>query len=132
MPQEPSVVDKIGEYLQYQRKKRGLSLAEFSKELSLDPSFLHRIEKGYYQSIGVDMMTKIASGPHMPLDSFLSKCDITASHTTLPTIEFFCKESYQFPDKAIDDLKTFIAFLQEKYKAEIAVLQKQHQAYWKK
>lgn len=128
----PTVVEKIGQYLKYQREKRQLSLAEFSKVLDLDPSFLHRVEKGYYQSVSFDVAQKIAAGLHMTLSDFLIKCDITPSRFVLPTLEYYCKEMYQFPDAAIRDIKMFIQFLQLKYKDDISFMKKRHKEYWKK
>jgi transcriptional regulator with XRE-family HTH domain len=123
---------KIGRYLKYQRDKRELSLAEFAKLLEVDASFLHRLEKGYYQSVSFDVAEKIAKGLHMNLEDFFTKCGIMPARCVLPTLEFFCKETYQFPDAAIHDLKTFVGFLQVKYKDDIAFMKKKHDAYWKK
>lgn len=131
-PSNSNVVEKIGRYLKYQREKRELSLAEFAKLLDLDPSFLHRVEKGYYQSVSFDVAEKIALGLHMSLEDFLGKCGITPAKCVLPTLEYFCKEVYQFPDSAIHDLKLFIGFLQQKHKDDIAHMKKKHDAYWKK
>lgn len=127
-----TVVEKIGRYVKYQREKRGLSLAEFAKLLELDASFLHRLEKGYYQSVSFDVAEKIATGLSMSLEDLFSKCGIMPSRCALPTLEYFCKERYQFPDSAIQDLHLFVQFLQEKYKEDIAFMKRKHEAYWSK
>lgn len=128
----PTVVEKIGRYLKYQREKRKLSLADFAKLLDVDASFLHRVEKGYYQSVSFDVAEKIAKGLQMNLEDLFIKCEITRSRFVLPTLEYFCKETYQFPDAAIHDLKIFVDFLQIKYKEDIAYMKKKHDAYWSK
>jgi transcriptional regulator with XRE-family HTH domain len=131
MTQKKSVGVKIGAYLKYQREKRKLSLVEFGKLLDIDASFLHRLEKGYYQSVSLDAIEKITNGLQMNIQEFLAKCEITPSRFSLPTAEYFYKEMYQFPDEAIADIQLFVKFLQEKYKHEIKLNKKKHEIYWK-
>lgn len=132
MPVSTSVAAKIGKYLKYQRRKRGLSLVKFSEQTSLDPSFLHRIEKGYYGNISFMAAEKLATGLQMSLDDFLIKCEIIPVRSILPTLEYFFKEKYQFPEKAIQDLELFIGLLQEKYKNEVQKMKREHHKYWEK
>ncbi len=129
MKQE-STANKIGKYLKYQRQKRGLSLVGFAKLTSLDPSFIHRVEKGYYNGVSFDAIEKMATGLNMTVEVFLAKCQITPTHCALPSLEFYFKEHFQFPESAIRDVELFISFLQEKYKAEIAKMKAKHDLYW--
>lgn len=129
---QKSVAAKIGTYLKYQREKRSLSLGDFAKLTSLDPSFIHRVERGYYNGLSFDAVEKIATGLNMSLEDLLAKCNITPSRFTLPTIEYYFKEQFQFPDEAIKDVKLFISFLEKKYKKDIRKMKEKHQQYWEK
>lgn len=123
---------KIGRYTKYQREKRGFSLNYFSKITGVTTSFLLRLEKGEYANISINAVEKIANGFGMTTGDFLTKCQIIDSSHTLPPLEYYLKEKYQFPEEAIKDFKLLIRLLKAKYKKEITELQTIHQAYWKK
>lgn len=127
-----SVAEKIGKYTKYQREKRGYSLNQFAKVVGVTPSFLLRLEKGDYNSISFTFVEKIAQGFEMTLEDFLQKCEIIDSSASLPSLQYYLKEKYQFPEEAISDVKLFIRLLKVKYKKEIQELQKIHETYWKK
>jgi transcriptional regulator with XRE-family HTH domain len=127
-----SIGQKVGKYVSYQRKKRDWSLQELADKSSLTASFLHRLEKGEYQSIKFDVFEKIACAFKIPLADFLAKCQITAQFSELPPLDYFLKEKYQLPQQAIEDMKLFLELLQKKYAQQIKELKKQHQAYWGK
>ncbi len=99
-----SVGEKIGKYLRYQREKRGISINELAKSMELTPSFLMRLEKGSYSNVKFDVIEKIAYGFQMTVEDFLEKCEIISRAEGLPPIEFYLRETYQLPKKAIDDV----------------------------
>ena len=72
-----TVGEKIGEYVAYQRDKRGWTLQEFADRTGLTPSFVLRLEKGEYRSVGFDAIEKLAKGFAMEIGELLSKCNIT-------------------------------------------------------
>lgn len=127
-----SAGSKIGRYIKYQREKRGFSLNYFAKITGVTTSFLLRLEKGDYSSISINAIEKIASGFGMTTGDFLSKCQIIESSHTLPPLEYYLKEKYQFPDEAIRDFKLLVRLLRAKYKKEITSLKTIHEAYWDK
>lgn len=131
---DQSIAQKIGKYTKYQREKKKYSLNEFAKRVDLDVSFIMRLENGVYQSIKFDVIEKLAHGFEMDIENFLRKCQITSSKNkaNLPSIEFYMKETYQFPDEAIEDLKLFIQVLKLKYKNQIGKMKKAHNHYWEK
>lgn len=124
--------EKIGKYTKYQRTKRGMSLNQFARTIDVDPSFLQRLETGFYQGISLDMLQKLALGFEMQIEEFLRKCRLSSYPQKLPTLKFFLRERYQFPEAAIDDCQSYIGFLQSRYKKQIASLKKKHKAYWEK
>src|SRR5260221_13934073 len=121
-----SIAGKIGTYTKYQRQKRELSLNEFAKLANITPSFLMRLENGVYQNIKFDVIEKIASGFQMTAEDFLRKCQVITSSEELPPLEYYLKELYQFPEEAIQDVKLFFSFVEEKYKEDIAEMKKAH------
>jgi transcriptional regulator with XRE-family HTH domain len=127
-----SAGSKIGRYTKYQREKRGFSLNYFAKITGLTTSFFLRLEKGEYASISISAIEKIARGFDMTIGDFLHKCQIIESSHTLPPLEYYLKEKYQFPDDAIKDFKLLVRLLRVKYKKEISELKNIHEAYWDK
>jgi transcriptional regulator with XRE-family HTH domain len=131
--QELSAAAKIGAYIKYQREKRNKSLNEFAKLINVDPSFILRLENGVYQSIGLDVVEKIAEGLEMGLEDLLGKAGLLSRYKgELPEVEFFLKEKYQFPRQAIHDVIVFLKFVEERYKKEIERRRKVHKKYWSK
>ena len=131
MSQSETIGEKIGEYVSYQRKKRNWTLQDFSEKTDLTPSFILRLEKGEYRSVGFDAIEKLAKGFSMDIVSLLSKCDITTkAKQAMPSLNYYLKERYQFPEEAIGDVRLFIKFIEEKYKKEILNRRKLHKEYW--
>lgn len=126
---------KIGKYIKYQRKKKGYSLNELSRITGLDTSFLMRLEKNVYKSIKFDVVEKLAGGLQMSFEDFLIKCEILTPQSgysnRLPSLEYYLKEKYQFPDEAIEHIGVVIDVLQKKYKMKIKEMEKAHNQYWK-
>lgn len=129
---DQSVAYKIGKYVKYQREKKNFSLNEFAKRVSLDVSFIMRLENGVYHSIKFDVIEKLAGGFETDIEDFLRKCQITSGRnkTSLPPLEFYLKETYQFPDEAIEDIKLFLRLIKIKYKDQIKEMKKAHKSYW--
>ena len=127
-----TAVEKIGKYTKYQREKRGYSLNQFAKRIGITTSFLLRLERGNYQSVSFDVIEKIARGFDTSIEDFLYKCQITQASSSLPDIEYFLKEKYQFPKEAISDVKLLISLLKVKYKKSIKELKEKHKVYWEK
>lgn len=127
-----SIGARIGKYTKYQRQKRNLSLNAFAKKISLTTSFLLRLERGTYQNVKFDVIEKLAAGFAMTVEDFLLKCEIISYSQTVPPIEYYLKEMYQFPKDAIEDTKLFIDFLNIKYKKQIKELKTIHKNYWNK
>lgn len=123
---------KVGKYTKYQRTKRAWSLNELAKRTGLTAPFLLRLERGSYKSVQFDIFEKIANGFEMTVEDFLEKCQIISGSHTLPPLEYYIKEKFQFPDEAIDDIKLFIALLKTKYKKQILELKEKHNIYWGK
>lgn len=123
---------KIGKYTKYQRVKRKFSLNEFSRKINVTTSFLLRLERGDYSSVSFDIIEKISIGFDMTVEDFLQKCKVISAPHTLPPIDYYLKEMYQFPDEAIEDFKLLIQLLRVKYKKQITELKKIHKDYWKK
>lgn len=127
-----TAVEKVGKYTKYQREKRGFSLNQFAKRIGITTSFLLRLERGNYQSVSFDVIEKIAKGFDSSIEDFLHKCQITSPQPSLPDIEYFLKEKYQFPKEAISDVKMLISLLKLKYKKPIKELKAKHKEYWEK
>jgi len=125
-----SPAGKVGKYTKYQREKRGFSLNEFAKKIGVTTSFLLRLERGNYQNVSYDVLKKLAIGFEMSIEDFLYKCKLIESSSTLPPLEYYLKEMYQFPEDAINDIKLLIMLLKEKYKKEIKQLKGKHKEYW--
>jgi len=125
-----SSAGKVGKYTKYQREKRGLSLNEFARKIGVTTSFLLRLERGNYQNVSYDVLQRIALGFDMSIEDFLYKCRLIESSSTLPPIEYYLREMYQFPISAINDIKLLITLLKEKYKDEIRDLKSKHKEYW--
>lgn len=123
---------KIGKYLKYQREKRQLSITEFAKRAEITPSFLLRLEKGSYHDIGFDAVEKLAKGLQMDLGDLLDKCKITSGVGKLPSVEFYLKEKFQFPQDGIQEVRSFIEYIKMKYKKQIKLLKTGHEDYWDK
>jgi transcriptional regulator with XRE-family HTH domain len=123
---------KIGRYVKYQREKRGLSLNEFAERVGIAPSFLYRLESGSYKSVKFTVIEKLSQAFEMPVIAFLQKCEL-AEHSaeSLPDISFYLREKLQLPTEAVEDIKLFITFIEEKYKDKIQTLKKKHADYWK-
>ncbi len=132
IPQEEYMGRKIGKYIKYQRQKRALSLAAFAQDLNLDASFILRLENGEYKTLRLDVTEKIANGLDMTIGDFLLKCHIldNGSKSYIPSLEFYLREKFQFPDEAIEDVKLYIKFIQEKYKNKIKEMKDAHNKYW--
>ena len=127
-----SIGEKIGTYTKYQREKRHHSLNEFAKGIDVTTSFLLRLERGEYFNVKFDVIEKIAKGFEMTTGDFLYKCNIIEASNTLPPIDYYLKEAYQFPEEAIEDVKLLIELLKVKYKKERHELRELHKAYWEK
>lgn len=125
-----STAEKIGDYLAYQRVKRGYSLGEFSKRSGLATSFILRLERGEYKTVKFDIIEKIAEGLSMSIEDFLMESDIIKNTRYVYPLEYYFREMYQFPESAIEDLKLFIELLEKKYKDEIEFQKKEHKKYW--
>ena len=121
---------KIGKYVQYQRKKRKISINQFANRIGVTPSFLSRLEKGEYDSIKLSMVEKMAYGLKMSLIDLLKKIGINSDKSKLPEIDFYLREKYQFPKEAIDDVKLMIELVKKKYKSQIKQQKVDHKKYW--
>lgn len=128
--QSVSIGERIGKYTKYQREKRGYSLNEFAKRIGVTTSFLLRLEKGTYQNVSFEVLIKIAGGFEMAIEDLLYKCQLTEASRTLPPLEYYLKEMYQFPEEAIEDIKLLIFLLKAKYKEQIKELKGKHKDYW--
>lgn len=127
-----SIGKKIANYIKYQREKRGLSLNQFARLIEVDVSFLLRLEKGVYDDLKLSTIIKIAKVLNMNVVDFLIKCQIIdEKKISVPSLEFYLKEKFQLPPEAIDDVSTFIQFLQKKHREEIKKLKKMHDQYWR-
>ncbi len=129
---EGSIGEKIGKYTKYQREKQGFSLNEYAKKIGVTTSFLLRLEKGTYKNVSLKIIEKLAQGFDMPITDFLLKCRIVSASETLPPIEYYLKEMYQFLNEAIEDVKLFVSVLKIKFKKQIQELEAKHKEYWKK
>lgn len=128
-----SVAAKIGKYLKYQRIKRKDSLSDFAEKIGVDSSYLFRLEKGNYKTVGIDVLEKIASGLGMDLIDLLLKCGLSLREPNeLPEMPYYLREKYQFHTKAIEDVLLFISFVEKKYEKEIKRRRELHQQYWAK
>jgi len=107
---------KIGKYTKYQRVKRKYSLNEFSRKINVTTSFLLRLERGDYTNVSFDIIEKISIGFEMTVEDFLQKCKVINSSQTLPPLDYYLKEMYQFPLEAIEDFKLLVQLLKMKYK----------------
>ncbi len=121
---------KIGGYTKYQREKKGYSLNEFARLCNFTSSFLLKLERGDYHNVKFDVIEKISNALDMSIEDFLIKCQITSGKKKLDSLDYYFKESYQFPEEAISDLKLFIQLLQKKYKTQIKELKEAHKKYW--
>lgn len=123
---------KIGKYIKYQRNKRGWSLQNLARKSLLTPSFLARLETGSYGNISYGAIEQLARGFAIPLLIFLKKCDLAEDrYISLPDYEFYLREKFQLPNKAVEDMKLFLALILKKYKKEITRLKTKHKQYWK-
>lgn len=123
--------EKIGKYTKYQREKRGQSLRTFALHCDLTPSFLSRLEQGSYQGVSIDVIEKLSKGFSMEIVELLRKCKVASYRKRIWSLEYYLKEKYQLPRKAIRECESFIEFLCEKYSKDIKVLQSKHEEYWK-
>ncbi|MCX7928324.1 MAG: helix-turn-helix transcriptional regulator [Patescibacteria group bacterium] len=124
---------KIGKYLRYQRMKRKDTLADFAQKIGVNSSYLFRLEKGDYKTVGIDVLEKIATGLQMDLVDLLLKCNLSLKKPKeLPDIKYYLREKYQFHTKAIEDVLLFMSFVEKKYEKEIARRRKLHEKYWAK
>lgn len=131
MPQNRSIAQKIGDYIFYQREKRQWSVNELADRIGMTPSFVFRLEQGAYQTIKLDVLIKLAEALQMTVPDLLAKCGIGDSyHNDLPSLSFFLKEQYYFPDPVIHEAELFISFLQTRHAAAIKVEKAKHERYW--
>jgi len=129
---QQSTSKKIAQYIKYQRKKRKLSITQLAKRAEVSPSYISKLEQGQYQSTTFDVLQNLAHALEMKTADFLRKCGLISEEKSLPSLEYFLKEEYQFSPKAIVEIVNFINFTKYKYKKEIQKEEKLHQHYWQK
>jgi transcriptional regulator with XRE-family HTH domain len=129
---QQSTSKKIAQYIKYQRKKRKLSITQLAKRAEVSPSYISKLEQGQYQSTTFDVLQNLAHALEMKTADFLRKCGLISEEKSLPSLEYFLKEEYQFSPKAIVEIVNFINFAEYKYKKEIQKEEKLHQHYWQK
>lgn len=128
---KPSLGQKIGEYVKYQREKRQLTITQLAEDAKLTAAYISRLEQGDYDSPSLEACQQLSEALRMPLWAFLTKSGATDIPIDLPDLAFYLHEKYQYPPEAIADIELFVKFIEKKYQADIKRYHIEHNKYWK-
>lgn len=70
-------MDGIGNNIKILRQKRGLSLSAMARKCGISKSYLHTVESGKTDNIGIDVAIKICEVLNISLDSLVDRKTVT-------------------------------------------------------
>ena len=106
----------VGSLIQQDREQAGLSLNQYATAVSVNRSYLSRLERGEYAHPSPDVLARIATARPINLaDLFLAAGYL--SPTDLPTFLSYIQATYpDWPEQAHEELTGHCRYLESKYK----------------
>ena len=113
----PYEMKKLGEYFKRLREEANLPLRDVTRETSLTPSYLSKIEKGdSFSTLSIHTLLKLSKFYNIPIGALLKEAGLVDSDEyELPDLPQYLRAKYHLSPQAIRDMEMAKEIVDKKY-----------------